>query len=300
MKTNKSIITVILLICVTTLSYSQDKKLTIIHTNDMHSQVEPISKNIKGFKAGKGGFVRICTCIHEEVEKDPENTLLLDAGDFSQGSVYYNLLHGRTEIAFMNTLHYDAGTLGNHEFDSGIDNLAELIKEANFPFICCNYGLDNTPLKDLVKPYIIVERAGMKIGIFGLGPYELKNVTFEKNIKGVVFKDTFKCANETAHKLRNEEKCDLVICLSHLGWNSNNTDGPNGIAVCDSTLAANSHDIDIIVGGHSHTPMKHGKKIPNLDGKTVYINQTGANTATVGKMVFDIAKIRNAKIRKLR
>ncbi len=290
MKNIRSILIFLAIFITSFVAYPQDKQLIILHTNDMHSQVEPLSEKIEGFKAGKGGMTRVYTYINEEMEKDGENIILLDAGDFSQGSVYYNLMHGEAEVSFMNTVRYDAATMGNHEFDSGMDNLVKLIKMANFPFVNCNYDLTNTPLNGLVKPYVIVNRASLKIGIFGLGPHDLRNVSFARNIEGIVFKDTFRSANETADKLRNEEKCDLVICLSHIGWTGTNTDGPNGIPVCDSTIAIMSSNIDVIIGGHTHTYMKDGKTLYNINNQPVYINQTSGNTATVGRMVIDLKK----------
>ena len=262
-------------------AYAQNDKLIILHTNDMHSQVEPISEKIGGFKSGKGGMVRLYSYIHYIKSTNP-NVLLLDAGDFSQGSSYYNLFKGNTEIDMMNLVHYDAGTMGNHEFDLGMDNLAKLFEKANFPIINCNYDLSNTPLKNLVKDYVIVYKAGLKIGVFGLGTPDLYGLTFKKNIKNLVIKDTYNSANGIADKLKNEEKCDLVICLSHLGWN----DTP----VCDSLLATKSKYIDVIVGGHSHTYMKTAKHVKNVVGNDVIVNQTSGNTASVGRIEIDLKK----------
>lgn len=279
----KNILTVIILTILSYSAFSQNVEICILHTNDIHSQIEPINKNIKGFYAGKGGIVRALTAIAQE-KGTCSNVLLLDAGDFSQGSPYYTMFHGEAEIAFMNSINYDAATLGNHEFDSGMENLAQLIKSANFPFVNCNYDFTNTPLDGLIEPYIITYKSDLKIGIFGLGPQDMDRLTFDKNIEGIVIKDTFESAYEIADKLKNEEDCDLVICLSHIGWNLNTVYNKDGINICDSTLALYSKDIDIIIGGHSHTYMEQGKVVENINGQPVYINQTSGNTATVGKM----------------
>lgn len=263
--------------------FTQNIELSIIHTNDIHSQIEPINKNVEGFMADKGGIVRLLTYIDQEKSKN-NNVLLLDAGDFSQGSSFYSIYHGEVEIAFMNTINYDAATLGNHEFDLGMENLAKLVKSANFPFVNCNYDFTNTPLNGLIKPYIIIHKSGLKIGIFGLGPQNLSNLTFKKNVEGILYKDTFESAYEIADKLKNEEECDLVICLSHIGWDNKDAYSKTGVNVCDSTLALHSKDIDIIIGGHSHTYMEQGKVVENINGQPVYINQTSGVTATVGKM----------------
>ena len=274
---------IILFLCISVSAFSQKyKKIIILHTNDMHSQVEKNDERHGRYMAGKGGMVRISTYMNHEKAKSPDNTIILDAGDFCTGSVYSNIYKGEVEIEMMNTMGYDASTFGNHEFDAGPENLAKLVKEAHFPFINCNYDFTGSCLNGLTKPYIILYRDGVKIGIFGLGTPQLVNMTFPRNIKGIVFNDTYRCANETANMLRNEEKCDLIICLSHIGWKD--------AEVCDSLLAMRSHNIDVIIGGHSHTYMEQPKKIANLDGKIVYVNQTGANTLNVGRMEITLKK----------
>lgn len=264
--------------------YGQQKKLVILHTNDIHSQIETFAENAGGYRAGNGGMVRIATYV-DQVREEEQNVLVLDAGDFSQGSPYYNLFSGKAEVELMNAIGYDVSTFGNHEFDLGMENLIELIELANFPFVNANYDLTATILKDYVQPYVIINKDGLKIGIFGLG-VSLKGVTFERNIEGIILKNTFETANEMSDLLKNKLKCDLVICLSHIGF-----DGSEG-KINDSSLAAQSEFIDVIIGGHSHTFLETPQQVKNKNGKIVYISQTGSQGVNVGRLdlMFDLKK----------
>lgn len=262
-----------------TLSAQGVKQLTILHTNDTHSRIEPTAKNAKyQDEADKGGYVRRATYLKEIRSDGVKNLLLLDCGDFSQGTPYYNMFRGEVEIRLMNEMKYDACAIGNHEFDFGLDNMARLFKMAQFPIVCSNYEVKGTVLEGLVKPYIIVERDGLKIGIFALSP-RLAGLVQEDKYEGVVYKEPNDVANETAALLKREKGCNLVVCLSHLGMKASG-DNP----ACDENLVANTRNIDIIIGGHSHTFMKKPAVFLNADGKDVYISQMGKNGIYVGRM----------------
>ena len=259
-------------------------KLEIYHTNDMHSRIEPFSKDYeKADMADKAGFVRRVTFIEKARKQDPD-LLLFDCGDFSQGSPYYNLFKGSAEIEFMNLCKYDAATIGNHEFDFGKDNMKRIFQEANFPFVCANYTTEGTVLEGIVKPYTILYRKGLKIGVFGLGP-KLEGLVQEKNYQGIIFLDPINTANEMARRLKEEERCDLVICLSHLGWFEKDSANYG-----DKRLASETRNIDVILGGHTHTYMTKAKRVPNLDGKIVPVTQMGKNGQWIGHLTITLEK----------
>ncbi len=263
-------------------------ELQIVHTNDTHSCIQPLDPNsIDRKKADKGGYIRRSTLINEMREVDPE-LLLLDCGDFSQGSAYYSLFKGEVEVQLMNHMKYDASTIGNHEFDYGIDNMVRIFKMANFPILCCNYDFGTTALKDIVKPYTIIERKGLKIGILGVCP-ALESLVFEENYRGITYLDPRECANKVADRLKNEEKCDLVIAISHLGWNESELGGPSADGqVWDQDFIAGTRNIDVVCGGHSHTYFQHPEYVKNLDGKPVICNQMGKNGQFVGTLTIEM------------
>ncbi len=251
------------------------KELLIVHTNDTHSCIEPLSPNLADTaQADKGGYIRRATLMRDLRSRDPE-LLLVDAGDFSQGSTFYNLYHGDVEIGLMNVMKYDAATIGNHEFDFGLDNMARIFRMANFPIVCCNYDFTGTPVEGLVKPYVIVKRNGLKIGIFGLSP-QTEGLVAAHNCEGVRFIDPVKAAQPVADYLKNEAKCDLVVCLSHLGWNI--------AGLSDEELIPATRNIDVVIGGHSHTYFANPELLQNLDGTTVPDNQMGKNARYVGTL----------------
>lgn len=264
-----------------TLAAQDVKELLILHTNDTHSRIEPIPTTDPNPEfAGKAGFVRRATLL-KEMRKQNKDLLLFDCGDFSQGSPFYNLFKGEVEVKLMNEMGYDAGTIGNHEFDFGPDNMARIFKMANFPIVCANYGVKGTVLEDIVKPYILLERDGVKIGVFGLSP-ALEGLVQEKNYKGVVFESPIEAAQRVAKILKDREKCDLVICLSHLGW--------KGEPYSDETLIQNTRDIDIVLGGHSHSYFDKTLFYKNLDGKEIPLQQMGKNAVYVGEMKVKMEK----------
>lgn len=251
-------------------AWAQDtKELIILQTGDTHSRIEPI--NQKGDRNyNKGGFIRRAAFL-KQFRREHDNVLLLDCGDISQGTPYYNMFQGEVEIKLMNEMGYEAMTIGNHEFDFGLDNMARIFKMANFPVVCANYNLEATVLKDLVKPYVVLERYGLRIGIFGLG-VNPEGLVQGSRYEGVVYEDPVGVSNEVATLLKEEEGCDLVVCLSHLGvWT-------------DESLVAKTRNIDVILGGHSHTFMDAPKTYLNLDGKEVPIMHTGKNGVRVGRL----------------
>lgn len=259
------------------LMVNAQKKIVILGTNDTHSRIEPIPENDKSY-GGMGGVVAREAFI-EEIRKQNNNVLLFDAGDFVQGTPYFNLFHGRVEAQAMNLMKYDAGTLGNHEFDYGLDTLKMIVKKLNFPILNCNYDFSNTVLKDDIKPYIILKRFGLKIGVLGVG-VDPEGLVQKNKYEGMEFKPAISSVNFYAKILKDSKKCDLVVCLSHLGYND------------DIKLAEQSKNVDIIIGGHSHTYMEKPDMRTNLDGKEVLIFQTGKSGAYVNKIEVELDKIK--------
>lgn len=257
------------------------KKLHLFHTNDMHSRIEPFPEEYQDtLLAGKAGMVRRATFIRQQRELHPD-LLLFDCGDFSQGTPYYNIFKGEVEIKLMNEMRYDAGTIGNHEFDFGLDNLARLCKLAEFPIVCANYDVTGTVLEGLVKEYTVLNRDGIKIGVFGLGA-QLEGLVAKESYGDVKFEDPVSEAQRIADLLKTQEKCDLVICLSHLGW--------QGEPYSDVELIENTRNIDVVLGGHSHSYFNAPKYYKNLDGEEIPLQQMGKHAAFVGKMVLHLTK----------
>lgn len=259
------------------LMVNAQKKIVILGTNDTHSRIEPIPENDKSY-GGMGGVVAREAFI-EGVRNQNKNVLLFDAGDFVQGTPYFNLFHGRVEAQAMNLMKYDAGTLGNHEFDYGLDTLKMIVKNLNFPILNCNYDFSNTVLKDDIKPYVILKRFGLKIGVLGVG-VDPEGLVQKNKYEGMEFKPAISSVNFYAKILKDSKKCDLVVCLSHLGYND------------DIKLAEQSKNVDIIIGGHSHTYMEKPDMRTNLDGKEVLIFQTGKSGAYVNKIEVELDKIK--------
>lgn len=282
MHPNNKIIAIALLIIISTFQLAAEKKikLVILHTNDTHSQVEPTeNSNLK--TADMGGYARRMGVI-EKIRSEEKNVLLFDAGDFSQGTPYFNFFNGRVEIDALNRMQYDAGTLGNHEFDNGIDTLAVILKNARFPLISSNYEVDNTPIKNQIQPYLILKKFGLKIGIMALN-VDPKSLIIESNYRGLVYRDPIEKAQELSAFLKNKKKCDLVICLSHLGSDSTSVD------VNDFTVAHQTKHIDIILGGHSHSLLEN-VKTNNANGKKVIISQMGKSGLYLGRIDLELKK----------
>ncbi|MDY3847247.1 MAG: metallophosphatase [Prevotella sp.] len=259
--------------------HAQDKKvLVMLHTNDTHSTVVPVNKNLEDtLIAGRGGFLRRATVVEQERAKHPD-LLLFDSGDFSQGSPYYTMYKGEVEVGLMNVMGYDATTLGNHEFDNGLDNLARLVRMAKFPFVCANYDFTGSPLEGLVRPWTIIERQGVKIGVFGLTP-NLEGIVMKNAIKGMKYLDPIKATQQVADHLKNVEKCDLVVCLSHTGWDLWPID------MDDNHIISATSNVDIFLGGHSHTFMEKMEWVKNKDGLLVPVEQNGNTGSFVGKVI---------------
>ena len=257
------------------------KQLVILHSNDTHSVILPLNPNIDDKEiAGRGGFLRRVNMVKEQRQLDPD-LLLFDSGDFSQGSGYYTLFKGEVEIGLMNEMGYDAATIGNHEFDFGLDNMARIFRMAKFPIVCSNYDCTGTVLQDLVKPYITLVRKGVKIGVFGLAP-ELKGLVFDGNCEGITFLDPIETAQKYIDILRKQEKCDVVICLSHLGWKE--SEYP------DEEFIKGVEGCDLVLGGHTHTYMRELEYTPDKTGKLIPDDQNGKHGAFVGKLLLNLEK----------
>ena len=251
------------------------KTLTILHTNDTHSCIMPLNKNLADtMLADRGGFLRRIEMLKQERQKD-STLLLFDSGDFSQGSSYYTMFKGDVEVGLMNQMNYDAVTIGNHEFDFGLENMVRLFKMAKFPIVCSNYDFADTELAQIVKPYIIIERNGLKLGIFALCP-PLSGLVAAKNYGPLKFLDPTECAQKTTDLLKKEKKCDAVICLSHLGWQV--SEYP-----CDSVIK-HTRGIDLVLDGHTHTYLKQLEYVNDLDGRPVPVDQNGKHGAFIGKL----------------
>ena len=264
------------------------KKITILHTNDVHSHIEPFPKDHSKFP-NMGGFERRSTLINNIRLKNP-NTLLLDAGDVFQGTPYFNFYGGELEFKLMSMLKYDAMTIGNHDFDNGIDGLNSQLPKASFDIISSNYDFSNTILENKIKrtkTYILDE---VKIGVFGLG-IELKGLVSDELYKETKYLDPVEISNDITDYLKNEEKCDLIICLSHLGFRYKKN------KISDFILAQKTKDIDLIIGGHTHTFMDKPTITKNKIGNDVIINQVGCFGIYLGKIDFylDTDKIKIAK-----
>jgi len=270
------IITLSFIICCLPFSpVGAQKHLTILHTNDTHSCIVPLRKNLADtMLADRGGYVRRASMIAQERRKDP-TLLLFDSGDFSQGSSYYTMFKGDVEIGLMNEMHYDAATIGNHEFDFGLDNMTRLFKMAKFPIVCSNYDFGNTELAKVVKKYIVIKRNGIKIGVFALCP-ELEGLVFAGNYGPLKYLNPSAVAQQMIDLLKNQQKCDYVICLSHLGWQKSTFP-------CDRVIRETS-GLDLVLDGHTHTYLEKLEYVKDKSGRLVPVNQNGKHGAFVAKI----------------
>ena len=281
MTLRKTVVLYMLLLITAVGAYAQ-KHLEVLHTNDTHSCIMPLNPNLADTAvAGRGGFLRRVAMIKEERAKNPD-LLLIDSGDFSQGSPFYTMFKGDVEVGLMNLMGYDAATIGNHEFDFGLENMARIFKMAKFPVVCANYDFTGTCVEGLVKPYVIIKRNGLKIGLFGLSP-QLEGLVDLSKCKGVTYLDPIEVGNRVAAELKHDKKCDVVICVSHLGWLRPDEMG-------DQKLLASSKDIDLVLGGHSHSYFKALRYVNNADGKAVPVDQNGKNAMYVGKLTLSFDK----------
>jgi 5'-nucleotidase len=263
------------------------KRLTILHTNDVHSRIEPFPMD-GSRNQGLGGVARRSALI-KKIRAEEKNVLLLDAGDIFQGTPYFNLYGGELEIKLMSDMGYDAATMGNHDFDNGVEGFYKQLPHANFPILVSNYDFSDTVLHQSTRPYKVFNKAGLKVGVFGLG-IELKGLVGEKNYGGTVYQDPIVKANEVAGLLKNELKCDLIICLSHLGYKyTDNT-------VSDQVLAQNNDHIDLIIGGHTHTFMAKPQDVKNRAGNITTINQVGFAGINLGRIDYHFESYRGKKL----
>lgn len=261
-------------------------RLTILHTNDWHSRIEPFPDD-GGRNANRGGAVRRMQLI-DAVRASEPNVLLLDSGDIFQGTPYFNFFAGELEMKLMTKMGYDAATIGNHDFDGGMENLATQLQHANFPMLTANYDFKETPLAGKTEPYRIFDKAGIKVGVFGLG-IELESLVPDELYGKTNYLDPLERGNATARLLRETEKCDLVVCLSHLGYRY------QGNKVDDVKLAQSSGHLDVILGGHTHTFLNAPTEVMNRKGEPVIVNQVGFAGLRLGRL--DITFPGNAKRR---
>lgn len=275
-----NIMIIMLVVCMAA-SAQKSKKITILHTNDTHSCIYPLNVNLADkMLAGRGGFLRRISMLKEERKKTPD-LLLFDSGDFSQGSPYYTFYKGDVEIELMNRMGYDASTIGNHEFDFGIENMARIFRKAKFPIICSNYDFTGTEMEGLTKRWIIIKRNGVKIGVFALDP-EMDGLVDQNKFVGVKYIDPIAVANEMGDFLKNKKRCDLVICISHMGWDS--------LGMNDQIIIKGSRNIDLFLGGHSHTYMEEIQYAENLDGKLIPNDQNGKHGIFIGNITIDMKR----------
>lgn len=256
-------------------------RVTILHTNDVHSRIDPFPMD-GSRNQGLGGAARRAALI-KKLRREEKNLLLFDAGDTVQGTPYFNLFGGEVEMDLMNQMGYDAGTFGNHEFDNGVEHLATMVDRAKFPFLISNYDLSDTPLVGKTQPYKIFNRGGLKIGVFGLG-IELDGLVDPLLSKNVRYNYPVAVANEMAHRLKNDLKCDLVICLSHLGYQYRHNQ------VSDRVIAEETAHIDLIIGGHTHTFLPEPVSIKNRINEVTTINQVGFGGINLGRIDFVFEK----------
>lgn len=266
---------------------SKHTKIVILHTNDVHSHIEPFPENDPKFP-GQGGAARRASLI-QQIRNEEQNVLLLDAGDVFQGTPYFNMYEGEIDFKLMSLMQYDAATIGNHDFDNGIDGLNKMLPHAKFPFVNANYDFSKTILKGKIKPYTTFIKDNVKIGVFGVG-VELNGLVDKRLYKETKYNDPVITANKISEILKTEEKCDLIICLSHLGYEYK-TD-----KISDKKLAAQTRNIDLIIGGHTHTNLDKPTKIKNLDNKYTLINQVGWAGINLGRLNFFVHEQKNYSV----
>lgn len=262
------------------LAATTPQKITILHTNDMHSRIDPFP-NDGGRNAGKGGMARRAQLINE-IRQQEEHVLLLDAGDIFQGTPYFNLFGGELEFKLMSQMKYDAATLGNHDFDNGIKGLMDQLPHAQFPFIIANYDFKNTALDQQFAPYKLFQKGGILVGVFGLG-IELQGLVNEKLYGATRYLDPIAVAREMVQELKTAG-CDLIICLSHLGYQYRND------RVSDMVLAQQVDGINLIIGGHTHTFLDEPTVVQNSQQESVLVNQVGFAGINLGRIDFTISK----------
>ena len=254
------------------------KHLTILHTNDVHSHIDVFPKDHADFP-GLGGLARRAGLVQKIREENP-NTLLLDAGDIFQGTPYFNFYGGELEFKLMSKLRYDAATIGNHDFDNGIDGLLAQLPYASFDFLIANYDFTNTVLDGYTKPYKTYMKDGIKVGIYGLG-IKLSGLVTKKLYKETEYLDPYEVATDMEVLLKETEKCDIIICLSHLGYSYENENRPD-----DLKLGKRTKYTDLIIGGHTHTFLERPTVVTNANGREILVNQVGCFGVNLGRIDF--------------
>ncbi|MBL0269287.1 MAG: metallophosphatase [Chitinophagaceae bacterium] len=268
--------------------YISPYRLTILHTNDTHSRLEPFPMD-GGRNQGLGGIAGRSSLI-QKIRAEEEQVLLLDAGDIFQGTPYFNIYKGEPEIKSMTAMQYDACTIGNHDFDAGMENLAtQLTRHASFPMLVANYDFTGTAMEGKTQPYKVFKKGKLRIGVFGVS-IEGRGLIPDTLFGATKYLDPVQKANETADQLKRLENCDMVICLSHLG--NKYTDGK----VSDEVLAKESSDIDLIIGGHTHTFLDEPLKYTNKNGNDVIVNQVGFAGIILGRLDFEFSKFSGKKL----
>lgn len=265
------------------------EKLTILHTNDVHSRLEPFPMD-GSRNQGLGGVAARAEII-KKIRSEQEHVLLLDAGDIFQGTPYFNLYKGEPEIKAMAAMGYDAATMGNHDFDGGLENFATQLNHANFPILLCNYDFSNTPMDLKYQPYKIIKKGKLKIGITGVG-IELNGLVPDKLVGNTKYLDPIENVNKVAENLKKSMGCDMVICLSHLGYKTK--EGENKVS--DIVLAKESEHIDLIIGGHTHTFLDAPVGFKNKLGNDVLVNQVGWAGIMLGRLDFEFSKLKKNKM----
>lgn len=263
------------------------KHITILHTNDVHSHIDTFPTDHSRY-ANLGGVAKRATLV-DSIRKENPNTLLLDAGDIFQGTPYFNFYGGELEFKLMSMLKYDAATIGNHDFDNGIDGLFAQIPHANFELLSANYDFTNTVMAEHVKPYKVFMLDGIKIGVYGLG-IELNGLVTKRLYQETEYLDPFEIAQDTETTLKETEACDLVICLSHLGYEYKRESKPS-----DLSLAANTRYTDLIIGGHTHTFLDKPTIIKNKLEREILVNQVGCFGINLGRIDFYFDAAMNGK-----
>ncbi len=269
--------------------YAKDElvKLTILHTNDVHSRIDPFPMDGSKYQ-GRGGVAPRAALINR-IRAEEDHVLLFDAGDIFQGTPYFNLYGGELELKMMSMMGYDAGIMGNHDFDNGVEGFYKQLPHANFPILNANYDLSDTLLHDKTRPYKIFKKDGLKIGVFGLG-IELEGLVNKVQYGNTRYLDPLAKALKIEAELKNEHRCDLIICLSHMGFDYRDD------KVSDKVIARNTHHIDLIIGGHTHTFLDEPFVVKNLSSKETLINQVGFAGINLGRIDFIFQRKQGKKI----
>jgi len=268
----------------------EEIRFTILSTNDVHSRIDPFPQSDKR-NAGMAGFAQRAAIV-DEIRREQDNVLLFDAGDIFQGTPYFNMYGGELEFKLMSKMGYDAATMGNHDFDNGLEGFNKQLPHANFPFVCSNYDFDKTILKGKTKAYHIIEKSGLKIGVIGVG-IEMEGLISKKNYRETIYNDPIEKANEYA-KLLKDKGCHFIICISHLGYNYEQHKKQEKVS--DTFLASNSRNIDYIIGGHTHTFLEQADEVINLEGVKVLVSQAGWGGIKLGRLDVVFSKATKDKI----